>query len=131
VRAALRGEPLRVHGDGEQTRDLTFVDTVVEVLADSVERRVTSDRPVNLAFGTSTSVNELVALLGEQLGRSLRVVGEPPRVGDVRHSRASGDSMRTLFPAIEPQPLAVGLRRTIDWMASRGEPSLIGAGRTA
>ncbi len=131
IRAGLLGEPVRVHGDGEQSRDFTFVDTVVEVLADAVERRVTSDRPVNLAFGTATTVNELVVLLGELLDRPLRVVLEPPRPGDVRHSRASGDSMRRLFPAIHPDPLAGGLLRTIDWMASLGEPALTGAGRPA
>ncbi len=129
VRAALRGEPLPVQGDGAQTRDFTFVDDVVEVLAGAVERRVVCGRPVNLAFGTSTSVNALVALLAGLFGRSLAVVGEPPRPGDVRHSQARADSMRRLFPSVEPAPLATGLRRTIDWMAALGEPTLTGAGR--
>ena len=60
VAAALRGEPLPVHGDGSQTRDFTFVGTVAAVLADAVRRRVTSDRPVNLAFGTRVSLLELI-----------------------------------------------------------------------
>jgi UDP-glucose 4-epimerase len=131
VRAALRGEPVRVHGDGEQSRDFTFVETVVRVLAESVERRVTADRPVNLAFGTGTSVNELVALIGELLGRPLAVVAEPARPGDVRHSRAAGDSIRRLFPTVEPVPLAEGLRQTIEWMDSLGEGALTGVGRPA
>jgi UDP-glucose 4-epimerase len=131
IRAALRGEPLRVQGDGEQTRDFTFVDTAVELLADAVERRVICERPVNLAFGTSTSVNELVTLLAGLLGRSLDVVGEPPRPGDVRHSQARVDSVCRLFPSVEPAPLPDGLQRTIDWMAALGEPTLTGAGRSA
>jgi UDP-glucose 4-epimerase len=129
VRAALHGEPLAVHGDGEQTRDFTYVDTVAAVLADGAERRVARDRPVNLAYGTSTSVNELVALLIVELGRPPRVVGAPPRPGDVRHSRARGDTVRRLFPAVEPVPFEVGLRRTVEWMATAGEPSLSRAGR--
>ena len=52
--AALCGEPLVVHGDGGQTRDFTFVGTVVATIADALERRVTSLDPVNLAFSTAT-----------------------------------------------------------------------------
>jgi UDP-glucose 4-epimerase len=130
IDAALHGEPLRVQGDGEQTRDFTFVDTVVEVLAAAVERRVTATRPVNLAFGTSTSVNELVTMLGGLFGRELAVVAEPPRPGDVRHSRASDAAVRGLFPSIEPVGLTEGLRHTRDWLATAGEPALSGgAGR--
>lgn len=131
IRAALCHEPVRVHGDGEQSRDFTFVDTVAEILADSVERRVTSDRPVNLAFGTTTTVNELVLLLGELLGRTLAVATDPPRPGDVRHSRVRSDSMRALFPTIEPVSLVVGLRHTIDWMATLGARRLTSVGRLA
>jgi UDP-glucose 4-epimerase len=129
IDAALRGEPLRVQGDGEQTRDFTFVDTVVEVLAAAVERRVTATRPVNLAFGTSTSVNELVTMLGGLFGRELAVVAEAPRPGDVRHSRASDAVVRGLFPSVEPVGLTEGLRHTRDWLAAAGEPALSGAGR--
>jgi UDP-glucose 4-epimerase len=127
IDAALRGEPLRVQGDGEQTRDFTFVDTVVAVLADAVERRVRAARPVNLAFGTSTSVNELVARLGELFGRDLATIGEAPRAGDVRHSRADATAVRGLFPSVEPVGLTDGLRHTRDWLAAAGEPTLAGA----
>src|SRR5690606_17159924 len=51
VSAALEGRPLRVYGDGKQTRDFTFVDTVVNTITDAIARRVTSPDPVNLAFG--------------------------------------------------------------------------------
>src|SRR3954449_12227664 len=56
VEAALAGRPLPVQGDGRQTRDFTFVATVAEVIASAVDRRVTSDRPVNLAFGSRVSL---------------------------------------------------------------------------
>lgn len=52
VDAALRGEPLVVHGDGTQTRDFTFVDTVTAVIADAVGRRYSDPDPLNLAFGS-------------------------------------------------------------------------------
>ncbi|HLH27683.1 MAG TPA: NAD-dependent epimerase/dehydratase family protein, partial [Acidimicrobiales bacterium] len=71
VDRALRGEPLVVHGDGRQTRDFTYVGSVVAVLVDAVRRRVAHPGPVNLAFGTRVSLLELVAALEGVLGRRL------------------------------------------------------------
>ncbi|MET0234178.1 MAG: NAD-dependent epimerase/dehydratase family protein [Kibdelosporangium sp.] len=122
VHAALHGEPVIVHGDGEQSRDFTFVDSVVEVLADGVSRRITSDTPVNLAFGTRTTVNELVALLARVLDRPIEITFAPPRTGDVRDSQATGVSVRRLFPLVEPVSLEAGVRRTIAWMRRSARP---------
>src|SRR5258708_17387058 len=55
VSAALDGQPLIVHGDGKQSRDFTYVDTVTEVIADAIARGVTSPSPLNLAFRTRTA----------------------------------------------------------------------------
>jgi len=115
ISAALRGERLVIHGDGEQSRDFTFIDSVVDVLAESVLRRPTIDQPVNLAFGTRTTLNELVRLLSTNLGGQLAVTYGPPRTGDVRHSQACDAKLRQLFPAVHPVPLDTGLRRTIEW----------------
>jgi UDP-glucose 4-epimerase len=124
IKAAMDGEPLTVHGDGEQSRDFTFVDTAVAVLADCVARRVTSDDPVNLAFGTRTSVNDAVAVLSELFGRELPVTHGPPRPGDVRHSQASNAALRRLFPAITPISFHEGVARTVEWMADvAGKPA--------
>ena len=71
VSAALAGEPLQVHSDGRQTRDFTFVGSVTNILYEAVRRHVTSDRPVNLAFGTRASLLDLIAELEQVLGRSL------------------------------------------------------------
>ena len=121
LRAALRGVPLTVHGDGEQSRDFTFVDSVVRVLCDAVERRLTRPVPVNLAYGTRTTLNELVTVFSEVLDRPLEVRHVPPRAGDIRHSRACPDRFRTLFPDVEPVPLRTGLRRTLAWLQNRPE----------
>jgi UDP-glucose 4-epimerase len=114
--AALRGEPLTVFGDGKQSRDFTFVGSVVDVLADCVARTVSCAHPINLAFGTRTSLDELIALLSALLGRELDVVRGPARNGDVRHSQASGSALRKLFPSVQPVPLEAALTRTIEWM---------------
>ncbi len=69
IDAALRGEPLPLNGDGLQSRDFTFVDTVTWVLADAAHRKVTSDRPVNLAIGANVTLRDLIAELEGMLGR--------------------------------------------------------------
>ena len=71
--AALEGRPLPIHGDGRQSRDFTFVGTVASVLAAAATRQVTSEGPVNLAYGTRTDLLTLVAVLEEVVGRPLTV----------------------------------------------------------
>ncbi|NYI07475.1 NAD-dependent epimerase/dehydratase family protein [Allostreptomyces psammosilenae] len=119
VDAALAGRPLRLHGDGLQTRDFTYVGTVRAVLAEAVLRGVSSAEPVNLAFGTRTSLRALVAELEAVLGRSLRVEHTDPRPGDVRDSQADNARLRGLFPDVVPTPLREGLERTVEWFRSR------------
>jgi UDP-glucose 4-epimerase len=118
VSAALESRPLHVHGDGMQTRDFTFVDTVANTLVDAIGRRVSSDEPVNLAFGSRTSLLELIAELERVLGRALTVVHDPLRPGDVRDSQADMTRLKALFPDISPVLLGEGLQATADWMAT-------------
>ncbi len=115
VDAALRGIPLTVHGDGEQTRDFTYVGTVARVLTDAVVRTVTDLEPVNLAFGSRTSLNALIDDLGEILGRRLPVDHVEPRAGDVRDSQADNGRLLRHFPHVEPVSLRDGLTATVDW----------------
>ncbi|GAA3962921.1 SDR family oxidoreductase [Actinomadura viridis] len=120
IDAALRGEPVRVHGDGHQTRDFTYVGTVTRVLADAALRTVTCPDPVNLAFGTRISILELIRRLEDVLGMPIAVRHTSPRAGDVRDSQAAADRLRELFPEVAPVPLDVGLARTVEWF--RGLP---------
>jgi len=115
VQAALTGQPLTVHGDGRQSRDFTYVDTVTEVLTQAVLGRVSSPGPVNLAFGTRTELLDVVALLEQLLGGPLVVEHTAPRPGDVPHSQAADDRLRELFPRVRPVPLSEGLRATVEW----------------
>jgi UDP-glucose 4-epimerase len=119
VSAALDGRPLRVFGDGRQTRDFTYVGSVASVLVEAVRRRVSAPDAVNLAFGTRTSLLGLIAKLEAVLGRSVEVVHEAPRPGDVRDSQADCTRLRTLFPTVSPYPLRVGLEATVAWMSAR------------
>ncbi len=115
VAAALDGEALVVHGDGKQSRDFTYVDTVTEVIADAITRSVTYPEPVNLAFGTRTDLLSLIAELETLLGAPVTVRHTDPRAGDVRHSQADASVLHELFPDVRPTELADALRHTIDW----------------
>lgn len=117
VDAALRNAPLPLNGDGKQTRDFTFVDTVTWVLADAVHRRVTSDIPVNLAIGANVSLLDLIAELEKLLGRSLQIEQRPARVGDVRASQSDPQLLRALFPDTPATVFADGLEATVRWYA--------------
>jgi UDP-glucose 4-epimerase len=115
VSAALAGQPVTVFGDGEQS--------VTALLAEAMARRVTSDRPVNLAFGTRTTLGELIGLLGDLLGSPIEVDHQEPRTGDVRHSQADTTRLAELFPDASPVPLADGLAATIEWFRSGAHPA--------
>jgi UDP-glucose 4-epimerase len=116
ISAALTGRPLPVDGDGTQTRDFTFVDTVTAVLADAVRRTVTDAEPVNLAFGARVSLLELIGHLEDILGHPLARDHGGPRPGDVRHSQADCSRLQDHFPDIEPLPLPDCLRATVSWL---------------
>lgn len=113
--AALREVPVPVHGDGRQSRDFTFVDTVTEVLTQAVAQGTTS-APANLAFGTRTDLGTVVRVLEEVLGRRVDIGHQPARPGDVRHSQADNTRLRALFPGVQPVTLHEGIRRTVEWM---------------
>lgn len=118
IDALLSGQPLPVNGDGTQSRDFTYVGTVCRVLLDAVERSVGAPEPVNLAFGSNTTVLELLERLEERTGLRAEVRHMPPRPGDVPHSQAANSSLRTLFPSVEPVFLDEGLDHTIRWFRS-------------
>lgn len=123
VSAALAGEPVTVHGDGEQTRDFTYVGSVCEVITAAVVGRVSHDRPVNLAFGGRSSLLEVLEILEGILGAPIERNHVDPRPGDVRDSQADQTRLRSLFPDVEPVPLEEGLRRTVEWFRTGVVPS--------
>lgn len=118
VSNALLERPLQIHGDGLQTRDFTYIDTVCQALTTAATKKIHSFTPVNLAFGSRVSLMDVVGLLESQLGRSLERDHKEPRAGDVRDSMADDTILRSLLPDLTVTPLEVGLRRTVEWMGT-------------
>lgn len=115
IDAMLAGKPVPVHGDGEQSRDFTYVGSVCRVILDAVNRRVSHPEPVNLAFGTNTTINRVISELGRTMGVDPEVKRLDPRPGDVRHSQADSSSLRALFPGVQCVPMEDGLIKTLEW----------------
>lgn len=111
--ASTRGMAPVIYGDGEQSRDFTYVANVVEANLLAVAAPAEGcGRAYNVAAGTRTSVNELARLIADVCGGAPEPVHEPPRPGDVRDSLADLDLVRSVL-GYEPRvSLAEGLGRT-------------------
>jgi len=81
---------------------------------------VTNPEPVNLAFGTNTTLTELVDTIARVTSRGPHVEHGDPRPGDVKNSQADNAVLRSLFPGVQPVPLDQGIAETVAWFeASR------------
>jgi UDP-glucose 4-epimerase len=119
VHAALRGDRVLVHGDGTQTRDFTYVDTVCEVILDALQRKVAHPHPVNLAFGARANLLQVLSEIEDILGRAVEREYAPSRAGDVPHSLAGDRTLRGLFPDVQPVARSAGLRKTVEWIGAQ------------
>jgi len=109
-----RGEPIVVFGDGEQSRDFTYVANVVDATLRAGGAPGASGRIFNVAAGQPASVNDLAAAVGRILDRPVARQEAPPRPGDVRDSWANIDAARTALGYEPVVSLEAGLRLTID-----------------
>lgn len=113
----LKNKPPIVYGDGEQTRDFTFIDDVVEANVKAMETKNKNafGKAINIASGRQTSILELIATLNKILNKNLSARFEKERPGDVKHSLA-GITLAKELLCWEPKTgLEEGLRKTIEW----------------
>jgi UDP-glucose 4-epimerase len=108
------GEPIVVYGDGEQSRDFTYVANIVDATLRAADAPGASGRIFNIAAGRPASVNQLAATIGRILDRPVTRQEAPPRPGDVRDSWADVSAARDGL-GFEPRiSLEDGLRLTVD-----------------
>lgn len=115
IAALLRGEPPIIFGNGEQSRDFTFVENVVEANLLAAETPGVAGEVFNIACGENITINQLVAILCELIGIKITPLYAPPRPGDVRHSLADISKAQKLLGYQVKVGLREGLQRTVEW----------------
>jgi UDP-glucose 4-epimerase len=110
---AVKGLPIAVFGDGEQTRDFFYVQDLVDLVVQGIEKPVVEEGAVNVGLNATTSLNQLLAALADVVGNLPTVSYLPARSGDIKHSRASNQRLLARFDVPEPTPLKVGLARLL------------------
>ena len=114
ITAIAAGEPVTIHGDGEQRRDFTYVDNVVAGTLRAADAARANGQVFNVAASSPTSVNGLADSIGAILGAEVKKVRAPPRPGDIRDSWADVSAARAALHWAPSVDLEEGLRRTID-----------------
>jgi UDP-N-acetylglucosamine/UDP-N-acetyl-alpha-D-glucosaminouronate 4-epimerase len=121
ITAALQGKGVTIFGDGEQSRDFTYVDNVVEANLLAMKASDVSGQTYNIACGYRISLNDLVASIGRILGRTIEPEYGPPRPGDVRHSMADITLAREQLGYEVGVSFDEGLAQTIDHYVALGD----------
>lgn len=116
IRALLVGDRPVIYGDGEQSRDFTYVQNAVEATLLACTAREAAGETINIACGERVTLNELVRMIGRLLGKDAEPIYEPARAGDIRHSHADVDKASRLLKYKPSVGLEEGLQRTIDWL---------------
>ena len=122
-RRMLGGEQPVIYGDGEQSRDFTFIQNTVEgnLLAAVAPAELVSGRVMNVATGFRITLNEVFEELKEITGYRGTVAYAPERNGDIKHSLADISLARELLGYAPSVDFREGLRRTVEWYRSLGD----------
>jgi UDP-glucose 4-epimerase len=110
----MKSDDIEIFGDGEQTRDFTYVGTVVNVIIDCISNKVLHPEPVNLAYGNNVSLNQVTQLLKYSFP-DLKVTHLSSRDGDVLHSKNDPKLVQSLYPNINVEKFETSLQETINW----------------
>jgi nucleoside-diphosphate-sugar epimerase len=119
--ALLAGRQPTIFGDGEQTRDFTFVSNVVDGVLRASSAPLASGEVINVATGGRISLNQLLQAMNDIVGTAIAPAYAEERAGDVRDSQADITKARTLLGYEPHVQLEEGLRRTLDWCRTQSE----------
>ena len=117
---AMNNEAIDVYGDGSQTRDFTYVRTVLDVIEDAINRGVRTEGAVNLAYGNRISLLSTIELLKGHFP-DLKVNFIDIRPGDVKDSQNDPVLLKKLFPDVTPTEFPVALSETVNWLKKFGQ----------
>jgi nucleoside-diphosphate-sugar epimerase len=113
--ALLEGRQPVMYGDGEQTRDFTYVANVVDGVLRACEASGVAGEMMNVATGGRISLNDLLRTMNRILGTKIQAIYKEPRAGDVKDSQADITKAKRLLGYTPLVDLEEGLRRTLDW----------------
>ncbi len=116
IRAAFNDEPLVVHGDGEQSRDFTYIDNVVQANLLSCTVPGVGGEVFNIACNSRYSVLDIAHTTQRIIGKPVKIEHTPPRAGDVRHTQASIEKAQRLLGYKPTIGFEDGMRQTVEWL---------------
>jgi len=119
--AYLSGKPPTIFGDGEQTRDFTYIKDVVSVNIAALTAPKASGEIVNIAGGKRVSVNELAQIIADITGSDAKPNYEPERPGDVKHSLADVRLARDVLDFKPKYGLKEGLTETVEYFKNQAD----------
>jgi len=115
VTAILKDKPPTIFGDGEQSRDFTYVDNVVEANLLAARAKNTKGEVVNIACGQAVTVNEIIEMINDLLGKNVKPLYTDPRLGDIKHSLADISLAKKVIGFAPKVSFRQGLEKAIDW----------------
>jgi UDP-glucose 4-epimerase len=115
----MHNQRIEVFGDGNQSRDFTYIDNVVSVLIQGMKDKVIHPNPVNLAFGSRITLNQFIDELKKKFP-NLEVEYAPERAGDVRNSQNDPTLINSIFPQVKPVGFSEALENTYQWFVEHG-----------
>jgi nucleoside-diphosphate-sugar epimerase len=115
VTSILKDEPPTIYGDGEQSRDFTYVDNVVDANLLAAHTKKTTGEVLNIACGKAVTVNEIIRMINSITGKNVIPEYAPLRPGDVKHSLADISAAKKLLGYSPKISFEKGLRIAIDW----------------
>ena len=115
VTAILRDQSPTIYGDGEQSRDFTYVDNVVQANLLAARAKETHGEVVNIACGEAVTVNAIIGMINQLLGKNVKPIYAPARAGDVKHSLADITAAKKLIGFKPVMLFREGLEKSIDW----------------
>ena len=118
LKATLKGEPITVYGDGEQTRDFTFIQDIVTATATAAVKGVPG-RVYNIGGGSRVTVNEIFRIIERVAGRAPVVTVDPVQKGDMRHTYADTSAARADLGFRPTVGLEEGLAAECRWLAEQ------------
>ncbi|WP_224999085.1 SDR family oxidoreductase [Cesiribacter sp. SM1] len=118
IEAALNKQAAYINGDGETSRDFTFVENAVQAnIKAMLAPEVAEHEVVNIAFGERTTLNELWNRICELTGTDIKPIYREERVGDVKHSLANISKAKSLIGYQPAYSVQEGLSLAVDWYA--------------